>query len=108
MSRRVWLHLEEPDANQSWIYLHTFTGTLTVHIKPYFPTFIDSTRITTCDDVGSWFGRCHLPVLYVGLEYGLTNNTKLAERFFTQAFSIAPQDPFVLHEMGTVAFQNHE
>ena len=79
-------------------------------IESYFIyPFIDSTISTTCDDVvGSWFGRCHLPVLYVGLEYGLTNNTKLAERFFTQAFSIAPQDPFVLHEMGTVAFQNHE
>ena len=47
-------------------------------------------------------------MLYVGLEYGLTNNTKLAERFFQQAVTIAPDDPFVLHEMGTVAFQNHE
>ncbi|XP_064615248.1 cell division cycle protein 16 homolog [Liolophura sinensis] len=51
---------------------------------------------------------CHLPVLYIGLEYGLTNNAKLAERFFSQALSIAPQDPFVLHEMGVIAFQNHD
>ena len=51
---------------------------------------------------------CHLPVLYIGLEYGLTNNAKLAERFFTQALEIAPEDPFVLHEMGVVAFQNQE
>ncbi|XP_060070640.1 cell division cycle protein 16 homolog [Ylistrum balloti] len=49
---------------------------------------------------------CHLPILYVGLEYGLTNNSKLAERFFNQALSIAPEDPFVLHEMGVIAFQN--
>ena len=28
---------------------------------------------------------CHLPILYIGLEYGLTNNPKLAERFFNQA-----------------------
>ncbi|CAL1530230.1 unnamed protein product [Lymnaea stagnalis] len=49
---------------------------------------------------------CHLPVLYIGLEYGLTNNPKLAERFFSQALSIAPQDPFVLHEMGVIAFGN--
>ena len=51
---------------------------------------------------------CHLPVLYIGLEYGLTNNTKLAEKFFSQAQSIAPNDPFVLHEMGVIAFQNKE
>lgn len=49
---------------------------------------------------------CHLPILYVGLEYGLTNNIKLAERFFSQALSIAPEDPFVLHEMGVIAFQS--
>lgn len=51
---------------------------------------------------------CHLPILYIGLEYGLTNNSKLAERFFSQALSIAPEDPFVLHEMGVIAFQNNE
>ncbi|RVE58319.1 hypothetical protein OJAV_G00208100 [Oryzias javanicus] len=49
---------------------------------------------------------CHLPMLYIGLEYGLTNNSKLAERFFSQALSIAPEDPFVIHEMAVVAFQN--
>ncbi|PIO35456.1 hypothetical protein AB205_0032370 [Aquarana catesbeiana] len=45
-------------------------------------------------------------MLYIGLEYGLTNNSKLAERFFSQALSIAPEDPFVMHEVGVVAFQN--
>nr|KAI8751246.1 putative cell division cycle protein 16 [Biomphalaria glabrata] len=49
---------------------------------------------------------CHLPMLYIGLEYGLTNNPKLAERFFKQAHSIAPLDPFVLHEMGVLEFGN--
>ncbi|KAI4886077.1 hypothetical protein NFI96_030131 [Prochilodus magdalenae] len=49
---------------------------------------------------------CHLPMLYIGLEYGLTNNPKLAERFFSQALSIAPEDPFVIHEIAVVAFQN--
>uniref|UniRef100_A0A1B6LCT4 Cell division cycle protein 16 homolog n=1 Tax=Graphocephala atropunctata TaxID=36148 RepID=A0A1B6LCT4_9HEMI len=49
---------------------------------------------------------CHLPLLYIGLECGLTNNIRLAERFFTQAQSIAPYDPFVIHEMGVIAFQN--
>lgn len=51
---------------------------------------------------------CHLPLLYIGLEYGLTNNTKLAEKFFTQALAIAPEDPFVLHELGVVAFQSED
>jgi len=49
-----------------------------------------------------------LPLLYVGLEYGLTNNSKLAERFFNQALTIAPDDPYVLHEIGVIAFQSLE
>lgn len=49
---------------------------------------------------------CHLPLLYIGLECGLTNNIRLAEKFFKQAQSIAPNDPFVMHEMGVIAFQN--
>ena len=48
----------------------------------------------------------HLPLLYIGVEYGLTNNSKMAERFFKQAKEIAPEDPFVLHELGVVAYQN--
>ncbi|RZF38992.1 hypothetical protein LSTR_LSTR003735 [Laodelphax striatellus] len=49
---------------------------------------------------------CHLPLLYIGLECGLTNNIDLAEKFFSQAQNIAPDDPFVIHERGVVAFQN--
>ncbi|XP_024081124.1 cell division cycle protein 16 homolog isoform X2 [Cimex lectularius] len=51
---------------------------------------------------------CHLPLLYIGLECGLTNNIKLAEKFFLQAQTIAPKDPFVIHEMGVVAYQNND
>ncbi|KAL5004197.1 hypothetical protein ScPMuIL_017653 [Solemya velum] len=51
---------------------------------------------------------CHLPLLYIGLEYGLTNNFKLADKFFNQALSVAPEDPFVLHEMGVIAFKNQD
>jgi anaphase-promoting complex subunit 6 len=51
---------------------------------------------------------CHLPLLYIGLECGLTNNVKLADKFFLQSQSIAPQDPFVIHEMGVICFQNRE
>ena len=62
---------------------------------------------------------CHLPLLYIGLEYSLTNNQQHAERFFSQVLSlsekgvhfvqaldIAPHDPFVLHELGVTAFQS--
>jgi len=69
---------------------------------------------------------CHLPLLYIGLEYSLTNNQNLAEKFFNQvlsqivnekeiflifiiffqALSIVPNDPFVLQELGVTAFTN--
>lgn len=52
--------------------------------------------------------RCHLPLLYIGLECGLTNNIRLAEKFFQQAQSIAPDDPFIMHEKGVISFQNLE
>ena len=48
---------------------------------------------------------CHLPPLYVGLEYSLTNNQVLAQKFFSQALQIAPNDPFVLHELGVAEYQ---
>lgn len=50
--------------------------------------------------------RSHLPMLYVGLEHGLMSNVRLANSFFNQAHSLAPDDPFVLHELGSVAYQN--
>ena len=51
---------------------------------------------------------CHLPLLYIGLECGLTNNLKLADKFFQQAQSIAPDDPFVIHETAVISFYNLE
>lgn len=51
---------------------------------------------------------CHLPLLYIGLECGLTNNLKLADKFFQQAQSIAPNDPFVIHETGVISYHNGE
>lgn len=51
---------------------------------------------------------CHLPLLYIGMEYGLTNNPRFAEKFFKEALDIAPEDPFVLHELGVVSFCNQE
>eukprot|EP00096_Caligus_rogercresseyi_P000979 TRINITY_DN11576_c0_g1_i1.p1 TRINITY_DN11576_c0_g1~~TRINITY_DN11576_c0_g1_i1.p1 ORF type:complete len:631 (+),score=175.79 TRINITY_DN11576_c0_g1_i1:39-1895(+) len=51
---------------------------------------------------------CHLPLLYIGVEYSLTNNPNLAKTFFSEALSIAPKDPFVLHEMGVIYFKDHD
>ena len=48
----------------------------------------------------------HLPLLYIGLEYGKTNNSKLAERFFEKALDLSPDDPLVKQEMGVIAFRN--
>jgi len=48
---------------------------------------------------------CHLPLMYVGLEYSLTNNLRLAEKFFSQASEMAPEDPYVLHELGVLFFR---
>lgn len=48
---------------------------------------------------------CHLPLLYIGVECGLTKNLQLAEKFFFQAMSIAPFDVFVLHELGVIKFE---
>ena len=46
---------------------------------------------------------CHLPQLYIGLEYSLTNNTHLAEKFFSQVLEIALNDPFVPNKVGVTA-----
>ncbi|PAA48523.1 hypothetical protein BOX15_Mlig003590g3, partial [Macrostomum lignano] len=46
----------------------------------------------------------HVPYLYIGLEYGLTNNLPLASEFFDQAVELCPNDPFLLHERGVTYF----
>lgn len=48
---------------------------------------------------------CHLPLLYIGVECGLTKNYDLSQKFFYQAMSIAPLDVFVLHELGVIKFE---
>ena len=49
---------------------------------------------------------CHLPQLYIGLEYSFTNNTHLAGKFFSQALAVALNDPFVLRNLGVTAFSS--
>lgn len=51
---------------------------------------------------------CHLPLLFIGVEYGRANDCKLAEKFLSQAKSVAPEDPFVLHEYGVVHYRNRD
>lgn len=48
---------------------------------------------------------CHIPLLYVGLEYSLTNNLKLGEKFLQEAANVAPDDPQILHEMGVLFYR---
>ncbi|KAK9204188.1 hypothetical protein WN943_014446 [Citrus x changshan-huyou] len=52
------------------------------------------------------FPGCHLPTLYIGMEYMRTHSFKLAE----QAKTICPSDPLVYNELGVVAYhmKDHE
>ena len=43
---------------------------------------------------------CDLPQLYIGLEYSLTNNTHLIEKFFSRALEVALNNVFVHNELG--------
>ncbi|CAF0726719.1 unnamed protein product [Didymodactylos carnosus] len=51
---------------------------------------------------------CHLPILYVGLEYSLTNNLRLAERLYNESLKFYPEDPAVLHELGVINYLARE
>ena len=51
---------------------------------------------------------CHLPRLYIKLKYSLTNNTHLAEKFFSQKLEVEPDDPFVLHELSVTLWTLRE
>ncbi|CAL8150783.1 unnamed protein product [Prunus armeniaca] len=54
------------------------------------------------------FPGCHLPTLYIGMEYMRTNSFKLAEQFFMQAKTTCPSDPLVYNELGVVAYHLKE
>ncbi|GAA0165335.1 ubiquitin-protein ligase [Lithospermum erythrorhizon] len=54
------------------------------------------------------FPGCHLPTLYIGMEYMRTHSFKLAEQFIMQAKSICPSDPLVYNELGVVAYHMKE
>ncbi|GKB58688.1 anaphase-promoting complex subunit 6 [Tanacetum coccineum] len=50
------------------------------------------------------FPGCHLPTLYIGMEYMRTHSFKLAD----QAKAICPSDPLVYNELGVVAYHMKE
>uniref|UniRef100_A0A803LVT7 Anaphase-promoting complex subunit 6 n=1 Tax=Chenopodium quinoa TaxID=63459 RepID=A0A803LVT7_CHEQI len=50
------------------------------------------------------FPGCHLPTLYIGMEYMRTHSFKLAE----QAQTICSSDPLVYNELGVVAYHMKE
>ncbi|XP_021857896.1 anaphase-promoting complex subunit 6 isoform X1 [Spinacia oleracea] len=52
--------------------------------------------------------RCHLPTLYIGMEYMRTHSFKLAEQFFLQAKTICSSDPLVYNELGVVSYHMKE
>ncbi|KAL6543324.1 Cell division cycle protein 16 [Orobanche hederae] len=52
----------------------------------------------------SFYSRCHLPTLYIGMEYMRTHSFKLAE----QAQAVCPSDPLVYNELGVVAYHMKE
>lgn len=50
----------------------------------------------------------HLPFLYLGREYALSHDLKLAMKFYKEALMIAPHDPHINLELGTLAYENGE
>ena len=54
------------------------------------------------------FLGCHLPTLYIGMEYMRTHNSKPAEQFIMQEKEICPSDPLVYNELRVVAYHMNE
>ncbi|BHF64209.1 anaphase promoting complex subunit cdc16 [Sparganum proliferum] len=51
--------------------------------------------------------RCsHIPMMYIGVEYSASNNHILSERFLKYARERNPNDPAILHELGSLAFKS--
>eukprot|EP01135_Chromosphaera_perkinsii_P000988 Nk52_evm2s156 gene=Nk52_evmTU2s156 len=47
---------------------------------------------------------CHLPLMYIGMEYIQTHNITLAKEYFLSAKSVCDFDPLVPHELGVVSY----
>ncbi|KAL0320599.1 UNVERIFIED_CONTAM: Anaphase-promoting complex subunit [Sesamum radiatum] len=64
--------------------------------------------LMACNLVKDYPQKCHLPTLYIGMEYMRTHSFKLAEQFFMQAQVVCPSDPLVYNELGVVAYHMKE
>ena len=51
---------------------------------------------------------CHLPLLFIGMEYTQTNNAGMARQYFEQAHAICDSDPLVHHELGVIHFADED
>jgi anaphase-promoting complex subunit 6 len=52
------------------------------------------------------FPGLHEPILGMSLEYSKMNNMALAEKMCKIAYNKCPNDPALMHEMGTLAYKN--
>ena len=50
----------------------------------------------------------HLPYLYLGLEYSLSNNFHFASKFYKEALAISPDDLHIRIELGVLGYENGE
>jgi anaphase-promoting complex subunit 6 len=119
-----------PDAAESWFaagcyYYVTeqyssarnFFGKATTINKLFAPAWIAYAHSFACMDetdqamaayrtAARLFPGLYQPVLGMALEYSRMNNMALAEKMCRLAHHKCPNDPFLLHEMGTMAFKN--
>ena len=51
------------------------------------PSPLVTSVLNICCQACQLMRGCHLPLLYIGLEYSLTNNQQYAERFFSQVIT---------------------
>ena len=56
------------------------------------------------DDV--FVPRCHIPILYIAMEYSLSNNTAVSVTYLQEAMKIGSHDPYCWHEKGFIEFNN--
>ncbi|CDK26754.1 unnamed protein product [Kuraishia capsulata CBS 1993] len=50
------------------------------------------------------FPGSHLPNMFLGMQYLQMNNLSLADEYLSSAFSICPNDPLLLNELGVVYY----
>jgi anaphase-promoting complex subunit 6 len=51
------------------------------------------------------FPGCHLPLVYLGMEYTKSGNVNMGEQYLQLARSVCSTDPLVSNELGTLRFK---